>query len=145
MDRTPQPYIEYYGKQAGGGGFPVFRGLPVQRGHGLLGSLAKIVRPLIKPVISMLRKTAFKTGIDVVGDVGKGVPLPTALKRRAAEAGAGLIAKTGRFIQRQDMSKPALKRKARPKRPSRRQNALGKGRRQLRRPITTQKPADIFS
>lgn len=101
----PQPYIDYYSTQAGGG-FPVFRGSRTQRGHGLgnlLSSVVKTVTPLfikgVRRLGSTMGKAALRGGLQTAKDVLQGTPVKHAVKRRASEAGEQLLMKAQRMIE----------------------------------------------
>lgn len=148
---SPQPYIDYYTKQAGGGGIPVFRGAAVQRGHGLLGSLVKLAQPLLKPAARALGKAALRTGVNVVKDVWRGTPVKRAVKRRALEAGGRLLTQAGRHTQHMMGNMPGtrpIKRKRR-RAPATRPRRVRRAGRVLSHPSPRTKPRqskrDIFS
>jgi hypothetical protein len=61
--------ITFWGK-----GYPVFAGRRYQRGHGLgsiFGGLFKAAIPLLKKGAKTLGREALKTGLNIVGDVGR--------------------------------------------------------------------------
>ena len=77
------PWMDYYGVQAGSG-ISGFSGLPVQRGHGLFGTIfSKAVRPLL----GYLGKLGMSTGASLVKDIAGGRNLKEASKERLKEAG----------------------------------------------------------
>ena len=86
-------YREYFVNQAGGN-LPVFVGRSVMSGGGLgslfSGALRAIV-PVVKRVAPKLARRAFTVGKGVVGDVLGGKRVEASLKRRAKEAGVGLL------------------------------------------------------
>lgn len=84
-----EPYTKYYTDQAGHG-LPVFAGARIQKGHGIgsiLGGLARMVMPLAKQVLPIVKKQALRTGARVVGDLIQGRSLKSAAKKRAFQAG----------------------------------------------------------
>ena len=88
-------YEDYYVRQVGDG-LPVFTGGRVQRGHGLgslFGGLIRSAVPLIKNGAMALGKRAFKTGLNVAGDVVAGHNLKDSAKRRVKEAGKDMISR----------------------------------------------------
>jgi len=85
-------YQDYYtGKhQFGSGNMPIFRGAKYQRGHGLgniLGGLLRtIILPFVKRNAAMMAGKAIKTGINVVSDASRGVPLKQSFKTHVPKA-----------------------------------------------------------
>lgn len=88
------PFHEYYYRQSVGGGLPVFRGLQVQRGHGL-GNLVNAAFRMILPGIKSAGKAVLRqgvaTGANILSDVISGQSLKQAAKRRALESGETLM------------------------------------------------------
>ena len=66
----------------GGGGFPVFAGSRRQRGGSLLGSLAKMVMPVLGAVGKAALNQAAGLAGDLVDDARQGLPFRQSLKRR---------------------------------------------------------------
>nr|DAC81425.1 TPA_asm: cupiennin [Strongylocentrotus sea urchin adintovirus] len=85
-----------------GGTLPVFRGAPIQRGHGL-GSLVKglfrSAAPLLKKGAMALGKEAMETGFNIAKDVSAGQSIKSAAKRNVKKAGKRLATKTVKGIK----------------------------------------------
>ena len=84
-----EPYTRYYTDQAGHG-LPVFAGARTQRGHGIgsiLGGLARMVLPLAKEVLPVVKRHAIRTGARVVGDLIEGRTLKSSARKRALQVG----------------------------------------------------------
>lgn len=65
-----------------------FAGQRYQKGDGFFGRLISgTVLPIIKKVLPYLGKTAFNTGIDILGDVSQGQKFKESAKRRLRETG----------------------------------------------------------
>lgn len=78
---------DYYINQAGSG-LGGFAGQRYQKGDGFFGRLISgTVLPIIKKVLPYLGKTAFNTGIDILGDVSQGQKFKESAKRRLRETG----------------------------------------------------------
>ena len=82
MDRTASFYSEPSYHYRGAGGFPVFSGSRRQRGGGILGSLAKMVMPVLKTVGKTALGQAAGLARDVVSDVASGRNLGQSLKQQ---------------------------------------------------------------
>ncbi|KAK7576270.1 hypothetical protein V9T40_012556 [Parthenolecanium corni] len=105
MDSKIVPYEKYYAIQAGGGIDSWYRGAPVQRGHGIgsfLGGLFRAALPLFRKGALAVGKEALNAGVNVLDDIGYGVPLKTSLnmqmnnatnnlKRKATDKVMGLL------------------------------------------------------
>ena len=103
------PYMSYYPQQAGHG-MPVFMGSRTQKGHGLgsiLGGLVKMVAPLAKQALPVIKRQAARTASTIVGDIVRGQPIKKAVKRRAVEAGIGLV---DDIISRKSTKRKSIKR-----------------------------------
>ena len=88
-------YHDYYIHQAGNG-YPVFAGKRYQRGHGLVsifGGLFKAAMSLLKKGAKTLEREAFKTGLNIVGDVVQGRHIKQAAKSRLNSTGENLLQK----------------------------------------------------
>lgn len=100
-------YQHYYVNQAGSG-IPIYRGLGVQRGHGLgsfLGGLMRSALPLLKPVAKAVGHEAINFGLGVAKDALAGKRIKASMKRRATETGKRL------FKRVKNTRKPAKRRK----------------------------------
>ena len=133
-------YEDHYVRRVGGG-LPVFNGGRVQRGHGLgslFGGLIRSAVPLIKSGAMALAKRAFKTGLNVAGDVLAGHNLKGSAKRRVKEAGKDMISRIlrgetppgirhtpKRPIKRKPLVKPAIPSKKRRRRKTRSVDKFG--------------------
>ena len=99
MAARQQAYLNYYTRQAGGGGLNVFRGGFHQRGHGLgniLSSVFKLIKPLAAQGVKAIGRQALHSGLNAVQDVVQGVPVKQAMKRRATEGAQQLITEAKR-------------------------------------------------
>ena len=155
----PQPYIDYYTKQAGGG-FPVFRGVPTQRGHGIGNVIGGLLRTL-QPLAPTVGKTALRGGLQAMGDVLRGQPVKSAVKRRAMqvglEAGEHLLGKARRTAAlpppplrppRAGQPRPTRAARAPPGQRAIKRRAPRRSVSRLRRrppPRTSRQPPDIFT
>ena len=91
---THQAYVNYYTRQAGGGGLNVFRGSFNQRGHGLgniLGSVFRQIKPLALQGLKAVGRQVLRGGLNTVQDVLQGVPVKRAVTRRATDTVQHLI------------------------------------------------------
>ena len=87
-------YEQYYYRQATGAGLPVFRGVSVQRGHGignLLNAAFRAVTPVIKSAGKSILKQGVSTGANILNDVLGGESLKASAKRRAVQGGQTLV------------------------------------------------------
>ena len=87
----PQCYAHHYSQK--GGGFPVYVGAGVQRGHGIGGlfsGLAKMALPLLKSAAKTAGKSLLSSGAQFAGDLLKGRNIKDAAKRRALQAGKNI-------------------------------------------------------
>ena len=87
------PYTVYDTQQAGHG-MPVFIGSRTQRGHGLgaiLGGLARMVAPIAKQALPVLKRQITKTGTGIISDIIQGKSVRKSVKRRAVEGGVQLV------------------------------------------------------
>ena len=76
-----------------GGGFPIYVGAGVQRGHGIGGlfsGLAKMAMPLLKSAAKTAGKSLLSSGASFAGDVLKGKNIKAAAKKRALQAGKNI-------------------------------------------------------
>jgi len=83
----------YANHQQKGGGFPIYVGAGVQRGHGIGGifsGLAKMAMPLLKSAAKTAGKSLLSSGAQFAGDVLKGKSIKESAKRRALEAGKNI-------------------------------------------------------
>ena len=69
MDTTARFYSQP--SYIGGGGFPVFAGSRRQRGGGILGSLAKLVLPVVKSVRKSVLRSAGNEAFGLARDVAE--------------------------------------------------------------------------
>jgi len=87
----PHCYHAHY--QQKGGGFPIYVGAGVQRGHGLGGifsGLAKMAIPMLKSAAKSAGKTLLQSGAQFAGDLLGGKNIKEAAKQRAIEAGKNI-------------------------------------------------------
>ena len=82
MDRTASFYSAPSYHFRGAGGFPIYSGSRRQRGGGILGSLAKMVLPVLKNVGKAALGQAAGLAKDVASDVVAGRNLGQSLKQR---------------------------------------------------------------
>ena len=88
-------YHDYYIQQAGKG-YPVFVGWRYQRRHGLgsiFGGLFKAAMPLMKKGAKTLERQAFKTGLNIAGDVIQGRNIKQVAKSRLKSTEENLLQK----------------------------------------------------
>ena len=113
----------------------------MQRGHGLgslFGGLIRSAVPLIKSGAIALGKRAFRTGLNVAGDVLAGHNLKDAAKRHVREAGKDMISRilrgetptgirytTKRPIKRKPLVTPAIPSQQRRRRKTRSVDIFG--------------------
>lgn len=93
---------EYYTRQAGGGGLPVFVGSRYQRGGGLgsiLGNIGKRVLPFLMKGVKALGKEALRTGVNVASDALEGKNISESIRERAAESRDILKSKAARKLR----------------------------------------------
>lgn len=97
-------YENYYLRQVGGGGLPVYQapyfqkgyGIRYQRGHGLggiLGGLFRSALPVLKQGAKAVGNELLKGGIGVINDVAQGKNAKQAVKARLKTAGRTLFKK----------------------------------------------------
>jgi hypothetical protein len=80
-------YEDYYSRQAGNGGIPVYHGARSQRGHGLGSILSGFFRsalPMLRRGLSFFGREALRTGAQIAGDVADGQPVLDSAKRRVS-------------------------------------------------------------
>lgn len=88
---NPQSYDTHFVQK--GGGFPIYVGSGIQRGHGIGGifaGLAKMAVPLLKSAAKSAGKTLLRTGAQFAGDLIQGKNVKDAAKQRAMEAGKSI-------------------------------------------------------
>lgn len=132
------PYVSYYLRQAGSGVGPIFKGSPLQRGHGIGSFLSQIFRsvfPLLKSGAKAVGKEALNAGFGVLRDSIDRKPLHESVKARMREAGGSLMTKAERKIDSMKGSGYKCK-----KRRARRQSVSG-----IKRRKVTPLHRDIFS
>ena len=81
----------------------VFRGYKMQRGYGLGGFFAKLMRgalPLLKTGSKYVGEKMLKTGVSTLRDAMEGVNPRTALKRRIADVSDEMLDDVKRKIRR---------------------------------------------
>lgn len=92
-------YQAYFDHQAGGGNAissgisRIYVGSPYQRGHGIgkfLGGLFRKAIPLLARGGKAIGREALRTGLNVLGDVARAVPLKESIHRRVKETGGNL-------------------------------------------------------
>ena len=100
-------YDDYYSKQAGNGGMPVYHGSRSQRGHGLgsiLGGFFRSALPMLRRGLSFFGREALRTGAQIAGDVADGQPVLDSAKRRVSNRinsyVPGLIPQSGSGVRR---------------------------------------------
>lgn len=87
-------FNKHFQSQIGNGSFPVYHGLPVQRGYGLGNFIASAFRramPLLKKGAIFLGKKFLHTGSKVVTDVANGVPVKSSVKTRGKTAAKDVV------------------------------------------------------
>ncbi len=82
-----------------GGAFPVYRGVPYQRGAGL-GSVFKNVLRFLLPIGKTIGKEALRTGLGVASDALDGQDLVMATKKRGRKAAKKAVKKVVRKLQK---------------------------------------------
>ena len=105
-------YEQYYLRQAqgGGGGIPIFRGVGVQRGHGLGNLLNAAVRMIVPGLTKkVLLRQGLRTGANIVGDIVSGRSVKESIKQRAVEGGKSLLSQS--FARSGFVPPPTRKRK----------------------------------
>lgn len=88
-------YEDYYTGQIGNG-LPYYRGVVLQKGHGIGGFFAKLFRsamPLLIKGAKTVGKEALRTGTLVANDLLSGQNFKTSFKTRAKETGKKLARK----------------------------------------------------
>ena len=90
-----EPYVQYYYRKAMGSGLPTFRGIGMQRGHGLGGLLNAAFRT-IAPALKQVGKSALRQGATagarIIGDVVEGRDsLGSSAKRHLLASGKRVI------------------------------------------------------
>ena len=108
---------EYYLNQAGRG-YPVYVGTRYQRGHGL----GSIFGSLFKSAVSLLKRGALKTGLNLASDVMEGQNVTQAAKSRLKSTGQNLLQKAMDTVG--PPGERSIKRAAKRKKPRRRQTKL---------------------
>ena len=94
-------FVAHYNPQKGGGGYPIFRGVPYQRGSGIFGAILRSVVPLAKrtfvPILKKAGKSLLRSGTQAIGDIVQGKDVKTTLKKRARESlqNVGNLVKSG--------------------------------------------------
>jgi hypothetical protein len=101
-------YNDYYQKQIGGALDSYYTGLKFQRGYGPWG---KLISRYGLPIAKYLGKQIFKTGVDIVSDVSKGIEPKTALKSRLKERGTSVLRDILEKAESQSGSGCGMKRK----------------------------------
>jgi hypothetical protein len=101
-------YNDYYQKQAGGALENYYTGLKFQRGYGPWG---RLISRYGLPIAKYFGKQIFKTGVDIVSDVAKGIEPKTALKSRLKERGTSILRDILEKAESQSGRGSAMKRK----------------------------------
>jgi len=101
-------YHDYYQKQVGGALENYHAGLKFQRGYGPWG---RLISRYGFPIAKYLGKQIFKTGVDVVSDVAKGIEPSTALKSRLKERGKLILRDILEKAESQSGGSSGIKRK----------------------------------
>lgn len=115
-------FKEYYLNQ-NGNGLAVFRGATVQRGHGIGGFFANLVKgalPLVKSGAKTIGKELLNTGVNVAKDFLGGERLNTSVKRRLTSGGRRLIDNLSQSLT----SPKSVPRKRKAKRPNKSSKTL---------------------
>lgn len=139
-------FEDYYLHQAGTG-LPVFVGARSQRGHGLLGGLARMMIPLIKRGGRSLLKHGVQTGAEILGDVLSGQNLKTAAQRRVKQRGQRLLQQASQTLTGAGNGRKRKTPPAPPGAPARKRIKQGGGKssRQFPGRGRTRQTSDIFS
>jgi hypothetical protein len=101
-------YNDYYQKQVGGALENYYSGLKFQRGYGPWG---RLISRYGFSIAKYLGKQIFKTGVDIVSDVTKGIEPKTALKSRLKERGTSILRDILEKAEFQSGGGSAMKRK----------------------------------
>lgn len=101
-------YNDYYQKQVGGALENYHAGLKFQRGYGPWG---RLISRYGLPIAKYFGKQIFKTGVDLVSDVAKGIEPKTALKSRLKERGTSILRDILEKAESQSGRGSAMKRK----------------------------------
>ena len=105
MNKMRTVFIEPTVEQLGGSAFPVYRGLPYQRGEGL-GSVFKSVLRFLLPIGKAVGKEALNAGLGVAADALQGEDIKKAARKRGAQA----LRNTAEHIQEgEGLGKPGKK------------------------------------
>jgi len=95
------PYERYYLLQAGSGIGSYYKGASYQKGRGL-GAILGLVRsafPIFRAGAKALGQEALRAGLNVVRDIADSKDPRESLKRRAGEAGLGLLGRAEKKIK----------------------------------------------
>ena len=113
-------FDRYYLNQAGGGGgVDVFKGVRVQKGHGLGGLFRGIIKsampllksgiksakPMLKSGVKVLGKHMLDMGMNLAEDLMEGQSFKSAVKRRSSQAGKKLKRKALQTIAKRPPGK----------------------------------------
>jgi hypothetical protein len=101
-------YNNYYQKQVGGALENYHAGLKFQRGYGPWG---RLISRYGLPIAKYFGKQIFKTGVDLVSDVAKGIEPKTALKSRLKERGTSILRDILEKVEPQSGGGSVMKRK----------------------------------
>lgn len=97
------PYEHYYSHQAGSGVGIVYKGAPLQRGHGIGGFLGGIIRsvlPLLSSGVKTVGKEFLNAGVGLLGDMVQARPMKESIKDRLKEVGGNLKRKADEKIDK---------------------------------------------
>ena len=89
--------------QLGGASFPVYRGLPYQRGAGLgsiFRGILRFVLPFAKSAGKTVGREALRSGASIVQDLLEGEPLEASVKQRAEQAVQRILRQKGKGLGR---------------------------------------------
>jgi hypothetical protein len=101
MGNKKEIYAKYYAAQAGGS-LPVFYGAHKMQGHGFadfMGKIWKFLSPIVTPTLKTMRDEGIKSGIQVLSDLQRDVPLQTSVKSHAKSATQNVLASTLKRLQ----------------------------------------------
>lgn len=87
------PYENYYSHQAGSGVGVIYKGAPLQRGHGIgsfLGGLWRSILPLLSGGAKAVGKEAINAGVGLLSDMVNTRPMNDSIKNRLREANSNL-------------------------------------------------------
>ena len=99
MDRTASFYSQpsYHFR---GAGFPVFSGSRRQRGGGILGSIGKMITPMLGNLGKSIGRAALKRGVSFASDIAKdvmtGKKLTDSMKTRGKQHAIGIAKSAAR-------------------------------------------------